>query len=80
VTSRVYDLVLTDTHWELERPGESLKEMKGTPQWRIETFEIQPWVTIEAAIRYLTRLRDESSSPTIRRNAEKSIAALRGLR
>jgi hypothetical protein len=53
--------------------------VKGPPEWRIETFEIEPWVTIEAAIRYLTRLRDESSSGITKRNADESIATFRRL-
>jgi hypothetical protein len=76
---RPYDLVLTDTHWEFGPKLEGPREVKGPPEWRIETFEIEPWVTVDAAIRYLTHLRNESSSETVRRNAEKSITALRHL-
>jgi len=76
---RPYDLVLTDTHWEFGPEREGLREVKGPPEWRIEAFELEPWVTIETAIRYLTKLRDESSSDSIRSNAEKSIAILRRL-
>lgn len=74
---RVYDLVLTDTHWEFGPGREELREVKGAPEWRIETFEAEPWVTIDAAIRYLTRLREESSSASVKANADKSIATLR---
>jgi hypothetical protein len=77
---RPYDLVLTDTRWEFGPSLEGPREVKGPPDWRIETFEFEPWVTIEVAIRYLTRLRDESSSEIIKRNADKSIVALRRLR
>lgn len=76
---RLYDLVFTDTYWEFTPGNGSLREAKGPPEWRIEAFEFEPYVTIEAAIRYLTRLQNESSSAVIRRNAEKSIAALRHL-
>jgi hypothetical protein len=76
---RPYDLVLTDTHWEFGPQGEGLREVKGSPEWRIETFEFEPWVTVEVAIRYLTRLRDESSSGMMKSNADKSIAILRRL-
>ena len=77
---RVYDLVLTDTHWEFGPGRGGLREVKGPPEWRIETFEFEPWVTIDVAIRYLTQLHDESSSKVIKNNAEKSIAILRRLR
>jgi hypothetical protein len=76
---RPYDLVLTATHWEFGPNLEGPREVKGPPEWRIETFEIEPWVTIEAAIRYLTRLRDESSSGITKRNADESIATFRRL-
>jgi hypothetical protein len=76
---RIYDLVLTDAHWEFTPERENLREVKGPPEWRIETFEFEPCVTIEVAIRYLTRVRDESSSEIIKRNANKSIATLRRL-
>ncbi|MGO9010157.1 MAG: hypothetical protein ACLQPN_08640 [Bryobacteraceae bacterium] len=76
-TVRPYDLVLTDTHWEFGPNLEDPREVKGSLEWRIEAFEIEPWVTIETAIRYLTRLRDGSSSETIKKNADKSIATLR---
>lgn len=75
----VYELVLTDTYWEFGPGREGPREVKGHLEWRIEHFEFEPRVTIEAAVRYLTQLRDESSSEIIKRNAEKSIAALRRL-
>jgi hypothetical protein len=77
--AQIYYLVRTDTHWEFGPNREGLKEVKGPPEWRIETFEFEPVVTIETAIRYLTKLRDESSSEVIKRNADKSIATLRHL-
>jgi hypothetical protein len=77
---RVYNLVLTETHWEFGPNGEGPRELKGPPEWRIEKFEFEPWISIEVAIRYLTKLRDESNSDVIKGNAEKSVATLRGLR
>ena len=75
-----YALVFTETHWEFGPKGEGLHEVKGPPEWRIETFEFEPWITIDVAIRYLTKLRDESKSAAIRANADKSIATLRRLK
>jgi hypothetical protein len=76
---RMYDLVLTDLHWEFGPGEKEIREVKGPPAWRIETFESEPWVTSEVAIRYLKKLRDESNSDTIKTNADKSIAILRHL-
>jgi hypothetical protein len=46
-------------------------------EWKIEG----PWrmrtATIPVAIRYVTEMRDQSSDPAIRRNADKTIAALK---
>jgi hypothetical protein len=75
---REYDLVLTDAPWELVPGREDLREVKGPPEWRIDGApEAEPWVTIEAAIRYLTQLRGKSGDPVIKGNADKSIATLR---
>lgn len=77
---RRYELVLTDRFWEFGPNHEGPHEIKGPPQWKVEGFEYEPWVTIDAANRYLARLRDSSKSETIRRNAERSIAELQHLR
>lgn len=74
-----YIVVLTDTHWEFGPNGEGPREAKGAPEWRIEHFPYQPRVTVNTAIRYLVKLRDESSNATIKRNAANSIATLRSL-
>jgi len=76
---REYELVLTDTHWEFTPGHKDLQEVRGAPEWRIEAFEPYPLVTVQAAIRYLTRLHDESGSEVIKRNATKSIADLQRL-
>ena len=73
---RPYLLVLTDAHWEFGPNGEGPRELKGPPEWRIENFEFEPNVTIDAAIRYLTKLRTESQSEAIKKNADNSIATL----
>lgn len=77
--AQVYYLVLTDTFWQFGPNGEGPNVVKGPPEWRIETFAFEPIVTIETALRYLTKLRDESSSEVIRMNADKSITTLRHL-
>lgn len=76
----VYYLVLSDTYWEFGLNQEGPREVKGPPEWRIETFGYEPTVTIETAIRYLTKLLEESNSEVTRKNANKSIAMLRQLR
>ncbi len=77
-----YKLVFIDSYWELTRDGGSLslKEVKGDPAWRIESFDPGRLVAMETAIRYLTTLSSKSSNPVIRKNAEESVAAIQGLR
>lgn len=75
----VYELVLTDTHWEFTPGRNDLREVRGAPEWRIEGAWRVPAVTVQAAILYLTRLHDESGSEVMKRNATKSIADLQRL-
>ena len=77
---RPYALVLTDTHWEFGPNGEGPREVKGPVEWRIEKFEFEPVVNIDPAIRYLIKLRAQSSSDLIKKNADKSIATLRRIK
>ena len=51
-------------------PGES---------WRLEGPVPPPYVTVDAAIRYVARLRANSTEPAIRENAAKTLAALKRL-
>jgi hypothetical protein len=74
-----YDLVLTEGHWEFTPDHNELREVGGDPQWRIVGEWRTPMVTVQTAIRYLTRLHDESSSSVIKRNAKKSIADIQRL-
>jgi hypothetical protein len=69
--------VLADTHWEFGPGRKELREIKGPPEWRLGHFEPEPWVTVDVAIRYLQKLKAETRSEAIKRNAERSIAILR---
>jgi len=73
---RIYLLIKTDTHWEISPGLKTARKVNGPVEWRIEDFESSPWVTVEAAIRYLDRLRATSSNEPIRKNADRSIEAL----
>jgi len=55
-------------------------DTSGPSEWRIETFEPNPRVTIDVAIAYLTRMRDKATSASIRGNATKSLALLKKLK
>jgi len=74
-----YFLILTETHWELGASREAPRQVKGPLEWRIETFESEPRITVEAAIHYLRELRDSATDPQVKRNADHSIATLKHL-
>ena len=76
----IYYLVLTDSYWGFGPDRHGLRQVKGPLEWRIESFQYEPMVRIDAAIRYLTEVGDQSHSEVTKKNAQKSIAALRLLR
>jgi hypothetical protein len=63
-----------------KKPGGRPGVMDPPSEWRIEGIVPQPHVTVDAAIRYVTRLRAASTHPARRRNAENTLAALKRLR
>lgn len=63
-----------------KRSGGRTGVMHSLGEWRIEGVVPQPHVTVDAAIRHVTRLRAASIDPALRRNAEKTLAALRRFR
>jgi hypothetical protein len=48
----------------------------GTEEWRIEGPVPEPHLTVDAAIRYVTKIRANTKDNTIRRNADRTLAAL----
>jgi len=44
--------------------------------WRIEESQFAPHITVEAAVRYVTELKNKTADATVRRNAERTIASL----
>jgi hypothetical protein len=48
-------------------------------EWKIKGPQSVRFATIPAAIKYVEEIRDQSKDPVIRENANKTIAALKGL-
>jgi hypothetical protein len=71
----VYHLILTDKHWEHGADG-SAKEVTGPLHWKIDGPLTRRWTTVEAAIRYVTQMRDKSSDALVKQNADKTIEIL----
>jgi hypothetical protein len=74
----VYNLVLSDEHWELG-PGGEPHQVKNVSEWKIQGFPVGYIINRQAAIRYVTEMRDESADATIKQNADKTIAILKNL-
>lgn len=72
-----YRLVLTETHSQLGTDGKTSKEIAGPLRWRIEGPGSPIFITLDTAIRYLSEKGEHSPDPVIRKNAEKTLAALR---
>ncbi len=73
-----YDLVLTDKHWELGHNGQT-REVTGPLEWRIKQCEPAIWITVDTAIRYVTEMRDKTTAPVIKKNADATLAKLKAL-
>lgn len=51
-----------------------------TAGWRIKGAPPEPHMTVEAAIKYVERLRDQNTNQMARQNATRTLTALRRLR
>lgn len=71
----IYHLILTDKYWEHGADG-SAKELTGPLQWKIDGPLTRRWTTVEAAIRYVTQMRDKSSNAVVKQNADKTVEVL----
>jgi hypothetical protein len=74
-----YDLILTETHSE-PSPNGGTTEARGAPEWRIKEPDPFVTLTVATAIRYVTEMRDKTTDPTIKKNADETLAKLKSLR
>lgn len=72
-------LVLTDTHW-LIGPDRTTKAINGPLEWRMEGSLTERFATVDATIVYVAQMRDKASDPTIKRNAQRTVAILKRMR
>jgi hypothetical protein len=75
-----FHLVLTNKHWELNQDGARGKEMTGPAQWLIDCPENAEWISVDAAIHYVTDTRDKATDPSVKKNADETLAKLMKLR
>lgn len=70
-----FTLLLSSKHWKIAKDG-TVKELEGPLAWRIEYTSFQPLITLDTAIRYVTRTRDETSDPAVKTNAAETLRIL----
>ena len=70
-----FDLVLSDEYSATEKNG-LVKQSKGPLAWRIKDRSFEPLLTLEAAIRYVTEMRDKTADPVTKKNASKTLTIL----
>jgi hypothetical protein len=73
-----FDLLPSDKPDEVGPDGKGT-HVVGPTGWRIEGSPREPHLTVDAAIRYAAELRAKTPDVAIRKNAEKTIAALKRL-
>jgi hypothetical protein len=52
------------------------REISGPEEWKIEGSAESRWTTVNAAICYVLEMRSKTTDPTVKANADKTIAAL----
>jgi hypothetical protein len=52
------------------------KEIPGASAWQIEGPPPDPWITVNAAIRYVLEMRNKTSDPAVKVNADATLSKL----
>lgn len=77
VVEQDYKLVLSDKYSFPARGSIPARESTGPSRWRVDKAPPERWISVTAAIRYLTQANQDSADPMIRQHAEKALEALR---
>jgi hypothetical protein len=77
-TGKLYKLSRVTTRMPIYgSDGKSVIEIKPGPiEWQIEGNQGQRWTTVNTAIRYIIEMRNKTTDPTVRKNADETIAKL----
>jgi len=74
-----YKLVLTHKNAGPEPDKQETREAAGAQEWRIENAPSFATVSLATAIGHLTEMRDKSTDPGIKKNADQTLAKLKKL-
>jgi hypothetical protein len=78
-TGLAFQLILTPSYMRMFGPDgktEIEKKATGYSAWKIEGPAFPPWTTVNTAIRYVLEMRNKSSDPVIKKNADETISKL----
>jgi hypothetical protein len=75
----VFRLIYTNNRIETDKHGAVIREVDGPWEWKIEAPQMSRWTTVSRAIEYVTMMRDRTDDPVLKKNAAKTIAALKRL-
>ena len=73
-----FDLVLGNQHSAIQSAG-SVRQANMPEGWRIEGSPPVPHLTVQAAIRFVTELRNKARNNVVKKNADRSLATLNRL-
>jgi hypothetical protein len=74
-----YVLVLTNKHGELEPDRQEGREIRRAQEWRIENAPSFVTINLDTAIRYVSEMREKTTDPTVKKNADETLANLKKL-
>lgn len=77
MTSYVFRLVYTSKHRDIGRNGETVRELTGPWEWKLVGPQTYRVATPARAVEYLALMRDKTDDPIIKKNADKTIPALK---
>jgi hypothetical protein len=74
-----YDLVAVPAHTLVSIPGAKKPEEEvnsNVTHWKVKGSPGNPWTTVNTAVRYVLEARERTRDPVIRKNADRTLAAL----
>jgi len=74
-----YALLLTDKQGELEPGRRGTEEGRRAREWRIENAPSFGTINLATAIRYVTEIRDKTTDPVTKKNADQTLGKLKKL-
>lgn len=79
MTGYLFRLTYTNKQRDVSKDRQT-REILGPWAWRIEEPAMARWTTVNRAIDYVAMMRGRTNDPVIRRNADKTLAALRRIK